>query len=260
MKLKHISEKTCKKFGQKLTRNLTTSITGSKKMKERRKEAMKSLMDLRRRRPPSLPADRKCRSSPLGRSPESGGTCRKQVVIKSAGFCIAESRLKINVKEDCLDEVNGRDEGHGDMDSGEVELVQVAFGSRECQHRVTLSDIIGSNEIKSDKKITCTKRISDGADKKKAAADQTLEGEVSVIATAVALSGPAFCEDDQVTKIKMNSVSTSCVRASSLVINDDCNVKETVQSENDGAALARKFSLLELKMEVYTTRLKELEW
>ena len=128
-------------------------------------------------------------------------------------------------------------------------------------HFINRRGNIGRNEIKSDKKITCTKRISDGADKKKAAAGQTLEGEVSVIATAVALSGPAFCEDDdQVTKIKMNSVSTSCIRASSLVINDECNVKETVQSENDGAALARKFSLLELKMEVYTTRLKELEW
>ena len=100
-------------------------------------------------------------------------------------------------------------------------------------------------------------RIFDGTDSKKAAAGQTLEGEVSVAATAVALSGPAFCGDDEVTK--MNCVSTLCRRASSLVINE-CNVNETAQSEKDGSALARKFSLLELKMEVYTTKLKELEW
>merc|ERR1712096_295284 len=253
-KLKHISEKT----GKKLTRNLTTVITGSKNMKERRKEAMKSLMDLRRKRPSSLPAERKDVSSPLGRSRESLGAYRKQVVINSGGFCIAEGPLTRNMKEDCLDEVKERDEVHRDLDSGEVELVQMAFGTRESEHKVSLSDDIGSIEIKNDKKITCMKRISDGTDTKKVVAGQTLEGEVSVTAIDVALSGPAFCGDDEVTK--MNCVSTLCRRASSLVISDECTVNETAQSEKDGSALARKLSLLELKMEVYTIRLKELEW
>merc|ERR1711872_348640 len=36
--------------------------------------------------------------------------------------------------------------------------------------------------------------------------------------------------------------------------------KHCVNEEDDAGAMARNISLLELKMEVFTTRLKELEW
>jgi len=54
--------------------------------------------------------------------------------------------------------------------------------------------------------------------------------------------------------------STATVSLEEIRMNESAGLSPSLLDEQDGSALTRSLSLLELKMEVYVTRLKELEW